>query len=299
VIGTLIHKLVLRRLSARLSEIGVSNDFEIPAPRGSKKVWSDADGFIDLLVTLRIPERPVHIEAQLYELKPNNPHRYQSYVSEVEHYVEYFPRSFRLMRVDRCLKGKILHFVKRVAPNVFDPIIIQSPGVDVSIRFWPAIDNKGSVDGLIVYEWEYNVKPSTDGAVAVQQHIENVKHMLRINAMSNVAAQVARSNLLAADIILAAYGIGVLIGISAAAGAGTAATVTAVEVVGAAKTVGTGGSIALPTAATGVKGLIIDLNSTALIAATKTVANDVVSMVAGLVAYFSAKPRKQSPPGRQ
>jgi len=278
-------------LSAKLFAIALNNRIEYPAPGGSKKVWSDDDGKIDLIVLLRNPRRSHHVEAHLYELKPNNPSKYQSYISEVEHYINYIPPSFEHLRRDRAMRGKILHFVWRVAPKVFDPIVFLSPVVDVFINFWPAMDDSGPVDGLVVYEWGFRVKPTENPQEAREQHIEAVKRLLRVQSMTSSAAQQARSNLLAADLVLAFFGIGLLIGIGGAIAypyeGGAIATVSVAA--SAATAVGATGMVAVPTAVTGAGGVILNLDAAALVAASTKVANDVASLAAGLLAYFVAQ----------
>jgi hypothetical protein len=173
-IGSLVHKLVLPILHVRLAAVGLPSDYEIPAPRGSKRKWSDADGFIDLALFTPDPDprKPGNDIANLYELKPNHPEQFQDYISEVDHYAEHFPKAYRPTRPSTLSRGRFiskarigvsLYPLYRIQPLLFEPIVIEAIAFSVVIRFWPP----PGVDGLIVYEW--SVVPKRRGAEGIRE----------------------------------------------------------------------------------------------------------------------------------
>jgi hypothetical protein len=189
--GSVIHALVLRIIYLRLWAIGIPNEFEIPTPGGSKKISSDYPGRVDLSIFLPASKKPGTWEAHLYELKPFSPHRYKDYVSEVNHYTDYFPPQVTVRgvvyRISRARIGETLAYVERNFPQVFAPITLRTPFIEIFLRFFIAKDGKGDpLDGVIYYVLGWR-QPPPQGEE--QSNIERAVEMLKVRARKTAAAQ--------------------------------------------------------------------------------------------------------------
>lgn len=153
-IGTYIHSIVLRTIQLRLARWQIPSLFEVETTSGgSKRIWSDSSGYVDLAILTPDGKQPNSVIAHLYELKPRNPSKYQDYVSEVDHYTEYFPSSVYGLQVSQAKIGGILEYAAKIAPSLLDPIEIKSSVGTVSVRLDLARDNSGdAISGLIVYD---------------------------------------------------------------------------------------------------------------------------------------------------
>jgi len=293
-IGTLIHQIVLMVLVGRLGAVGGVTAFsEVPVPGAAKDVRSSGKGEVDLVVLLRDPAKPNRGEAQLYEVKPNNPENYRAYATEVDSYAEYFmreygsPRTFKGTQVTRATRGQILTFLRAVQPMIFDPVVIQTTTVDVFVRFWPAATGDGPEAGLIVYDWGLEYKKPVPEAEAVALRMEALRKMLKVPLMNNPVAQYARYEFLASNTILLIFGVALVIAIGVATGYGAAAAAPVV-VLAAATTVTAATSVAVPLGLTSIHGALISVSTSGLIVAGTKVANDVKPLVVELIKKLAA-----------
>ena len=184
-----MHRLVLRVLSIRLWSIGVPNRHEVETPRGSKNVTSDEKGKVDLGVFTTSYHAAGMWDAHLYELKPFSPANYPRYRSEVESYTEYFPAEVSIRRlvyhIKRALVGLLLGPIEQFRPQVFDPIVLTTPFVEIVIRVLVAKDLNGApLDGVIYYAWGWRARRRDETS-----NVQRVAEMLRVRVRQTAAAQ--------------------------------------------------------------------------------------------------------------
>ena len=273
-VGTYMHKLLLRVLSIRLWAIGVPNRHEIESPRGSKKVKSDEKGKVDLGVFgTSYPEQAMW-DAHLYELKPFSPVNYRRYRSEVESYTEYFPPEVSIRhlvyRVKRALVGRLLGPIEQFRPQVFEPVVLTTPLVEIVIRILVAKDSAGApLDGVVYYAWGWRSRRRDETS-----NVQRVAEMLKVRVRQTAAAQAhgqARMAIIAGGIIadLEALGwLAVMMGVGAP--------------------LLTGGVVA--PASMGIAGLALTTVEGLLAA---EVANDIVALAAGIAVAVHAQARTQ------
>jgi RHS repeat-associated protein len=152
--GTFIHAIVLRTLSRRLDRIKIANQYEIETlPGGTKNIKTNHNGSVDLALFTKDPKKKNEYRADLYELKPHSPYDYQEYVSEVDHYTEYFPKKVGSYKVSEARIGTALEILEVVAPQLFDPIEIETSFAELTINIALAVDNNGDIlPGVITYD---------------------------------------------------------------------------------------------------------------------------------------------------
>lgn len=185
-LGTLIHNVVLHTLQLRLAVLGVTSLIERETePDGSKNLNSEKPGRVDLALLLPDVQKPNQVRAQLYELKPRVPEKYEDYRSEVEHYTEYFPKKVDGKSVSDVKAGTALNVAEKGIPQLFDPIQISNSSIEVTINIGLAHDNNNHpIPGLIVYDVGVRQKrPGEDNSV------ERVKEMLKTNINQTADAQ--------------------------------------------------------------------------------------------------------------
>lgn len=229
-LGTLVHNVVLKTLQLRLAVLGLSSAVEVETRAdGSKNMKSTNPGRVDLALLLPDPQKPGSVQAQLYELKPRVPDKYQDYVSEVDHYAEHFPTTVDQTPVSRAKIGTALNVAAEMVPQVFEPITISNSSLEVTIHLDLARDNNNTpIPGVIVYDVGVRQKrPGEDN------NIERVKQMLKTDIRQTAEAQahgMVRTSIMVGGSIVtldAAAQILILGGGLLLAGAGTAGTGTA------------------------------------------------------------------------
>lgn len=185
-LGTLIHDVVLKTFQLRLAVLGVSSAVEVATlPDGSKNMTSTRSGRVDLALLLPDAKKPGAVQAQLYELKPRNPEKYQDYVSEVDHYTEHFPKTIDQTPVSQAKIGTGLNVAEKAAPQLFDPITISNNSLEMTIHIDLARDNNNApIPGVIVYD--VGIRQKRPGE---ENNVERVKQMLKTSINQTADAQ--------------------------------------------------------------------------------------------------------------
>jgi hypothetical protein len=142
--GTLVHQIALRTLATRLAMAAGLLVFT------EERLSSNQ---IDLIVFVRESTRPGRGEAHLYELVPNQP---RPPASQVDCYLDEFPNPFKGLHVSNVARGRVLTYLRAANPGLFEPLLLQTPAIDVFVRFWPAATSSGLVKGIVGYDWGYH-----------------------------------------------------------------------------------------------------------------------------------------------
>jgi RHS repeat-associated protein len=277
--GTLVHTIVLKTMSARLQVLGVPSATEVETlPDGSKNPNSQNPGSVDLALFIPDPKVKDENQAHLYELKPRNPSKYQEYVSEVHHYTEHFPKKVGNYVVSQPKIGTALNIADKVAPQLFDPIVIRNGEYEATINIALAKDNNGAtIPGLIVYDLSARRRRPNEE----QNQVQNAKNLLKTKPYQTVGSQIMMEHRLDIFIKVAknvAFSVGYVGGgLAAKAGiAGAVGTTTA-----------TGATAAAATATTAGTGATV----TVLGAGTAT--TEITSLAASVLLYFQTQSGKE------
>jgi hypothetical protein len=300
-LGTLIHAVVLAEMSRRLTLLGVPNATEVKTkPDGSKNLSSTHEGRVDLALVLPDVKKKGEARAELYELKPRVPSKYQDYVSEVEHYAEHFPEKItdsatatpgvQAETITDARVGSALQIAEKAAPQLFDPIVIKNESFEVQINISLAKDNNGAtIPGLIVYDLGIRARRPGES-----NSVEAVKNMLHISINQNAEAQIvgiARwRNMLMITTVPAATGfvVGPALGALESGGAvGVAATATTATTTTAVVAAGTGA---------GTGATVISIGAGAKTAVT---AAPVIAEAAALLLYLGRMQQQNQQQNRQ
>ncbi|HEU5032975.1 MAG TPA: SpvB/TcaC N-terminal domain-containing protein [Spirillospora sp.] len=226
-LGSVVHRAVLDVLRLRLAVLGASSLVETETlPGGSKNMKTDETGHVDLAVMLPDRATPGAYEAHLYEVKPNNPEKYEKYISEVDHYTDYFPHEVAGMSISHASIGIAVEAATKIDPRVLAPMVFVNESLEVTIRLDLARGNNNRPKkGLLVYDVDVRSRrPGEDDSVAA------VKALLRTSINQTAEAQahgIVRASVMVGGTINAAnalaqlflLGGGVALG-GAAAGAG-------------------------------------------------------------------------------
>jgi hypothetical protein len=184
-------------------------------------------GKVDLAIFIPDTRHSGQHVAWLYELKPDHVARARGYRSEVNHYLDYFPPVHRwkapippwppvTWKISRKSIGPSLAAL-RIAPAVFDPIIIESDVAALIIHFGPP---PASEDGLLVYRTEPRRRRPGEPSMA-RQHLERTLQRLQVDTRGSfqVRLPVVASQVVIGGAMLAwaATGVAALLAVQAPA----------------------------------------------------------------------------------
>jgi hypothetical protein len=239
----LIHKFLLSVLSMKLASIKVLHGVELEAPHGSKNVESDHAGWVDLTLFRPDFRKPGRHLGHLYDLKPDNPKRYRKYQTEVDLYLEYFPDTIPGGKVSppqaspillsAAQMGTDLTILARVAPQIFEPVRISDPTMEVTMTMsLPVDENNHPVEGLVVYKLDVRMKrPGEEDSVQrtvdllktrpYQTHGAQIRMELQLGAAQRIAFNAAFAAGFAAPFVLGIGGTAAGTGATAAGGGAT------------------------------------------------------------------------------
>ena len=273
-IGTLVHTVVLKTMSARLQALGLPNATEVETlPHGSKKPTSQQPGSVDLAVFTPDPKVAGEHQAHLYELKPRNPNKYQDYVSEVDHYTEHFPKNVGPLTVSQPKVGTVLDIADKLVPQIFDPITIKNGEFEATINIALAKDNNGTtIPGLIVYDVSARRRRPDEE----QNQVQNAKDLLSTKPYQTTGSQIMMEHRLEMFVKIAKN-----VGFSVGFAGGAIGTSSALSVGAVATTTG----VVAPAAATAIAGT----GATVTVLGAGTATTEITSLAASILLYFQAK----------
>jgi RHS repeat-associated protein len=164
--GGYVHTIVELVLARRLTSIGFDVGIEIPTLPGGSKAWppTNEKGSVDLGIFLPDKQNSNKYIADLIELKPKQKYAgvYQEFLAEVQHYVDYFPKSVGGRDISKARSGEVLKELyqnKSLREFVFSPVTIETPDEIATIKLDLAKVPSTEIDqppweppGLVTYE---------------------------------------------------------------------------------------------------------------------------------------------------